>query len=611
MISRSTGRVTSTSANKSKVKSIAEESQTEYSLGPVSRVASAVASASDAAQAIPVLQPFALATSIGARAVKSIASIFGWTNPPVIDNVLGRKDVPFHAIASPNISTPIEKLTLDPKNELTVDSRTVGLDGTDEMTFSSICTRSAYMFNCPWFAADPVEHVLCTINVGPQTYVATNPSTIVAFSPMSHLSQAFTYWRGDIIYEIRIACSKFHRGRLHVFWDPKNLASSSNDVTRIYNRLFDIEHDKVIEIRVPYIQDRPWKKIKNGGPSTPVFDNNFVAGSGALAYNAANFNGQLQLRVANLLRSPVDTTEVRIIVSARGAENLSFADPSHPSYNLANFVVQSGERIEGYNDDDIQPITNCHDPVDLNYLVTMGENVRSIRTLIRRCAFHRRVSLQADTTARSVIFDHRFGHFPFYFGHDPNGVHLNSLSEPLNYCAQTPLNWFAPCYLGYRGSVNYHFNVNSPEFVDSMTVIRAPMEVRNSSTYRGSVIEPVGANDSTLAYNPINFKMLGDTGGYALTNQKTQTGLSVQLPLYSPYRFRSADPTLVMLGSTIDESNIDSYDLLLQMKPAPSGHDSASSDVHVFVGAGTDFSFFYYLNAPMMWNGVIETPLGA
>jgi hypothetical protein len=614
-MSRKTGRVTNTVGTKPAVKAISDDDKTEYKMGPVSRVATAVAAATDVLKQNSVIAPFAIATGIGARAVKAFAGVFGWTNPPVIENVLARKDLPFHAIASPNISTPLDKLTIDPKNELTVDSRTVGLDGTDELTISSIVSRSAYIFNCPWNAADPTSHTLCTINVGPQMHrivFGSITGQVLSFSPMSHLSQAFTHWRGDIIYEIRIVCSQYHRGRLQAFWDPNGfLGGAANLETKVYSKIYDIQHDQIIELRIPYVQDRAYKRVKAGNPSNPVITDNFSNSDAALAYDAARFNGQLQLKVANLLRCPVDTTEVRILISARGAENLDFANPSNPPRTIQNWNVplaQSGERELGLDNTSVDEMTDAHDPIELNYLVNMGEKIGSIRNLLRRCTFHRVLSVPANTTARTLNFKSRFGHFPFYYGFDPNGVHLTVGADPFSFVNNTPLNWFSPCFVGYRGSLNYHFNAASPELIDNMSVLRTPGETRSAGTYRSFTITFVGATDSSISHDAVENKLHGDTGGYAVTNQKTQTGLSAQLPMYSPYRMRRCDIESSVLGSALDESNSDSYELQVQLKPVPSGHDSAETEIQVYVGAGTDFTLFFYLNTPSYFVGGIPSP---
>ena len=108
----------------------------------------AAAATQDAAsylEDIPIIGPFATATNIGATAIASIARLFGFTNVPVIDDAK-----PMQTLCLPNMSTsevgyPIQKLSLDPKNELSIDPRVVGISGIDEMAISSIACRESYL----------------------------------------------------------------------------------------------------------------------------------------------------------------------------------------------------------------------------------------------------------------------------------------------------------------------------------------------------------------------------------------------------------------------------------------------------------------------------------
>jgi len=94
--------------------------------GVVSKPASAIARAAKMLGTVPVIGPFATATSYAAEAVSSIASLFGYTNTPVIDDIHQTQLTPFPNLASTDIGMPIDKLTLDAKNELSIDPKLVG-----------------------------------------------------------------------------------------------------------------------------------------------------------------------------------------------------------------------------------------------------------------------------------------------------------------------------------------------------------------------------------------------------------------------------------------------------------------------------------------------------
>ena len=90
----------------------------EYGKGTISAPASAVAAAAGMLTKIPVIGRFARVTQIGASAISSMASVFGFTNPPVISDVQPIYQMSAPHLATSDISVPYQKLALDPKTEL-------------------------------------------------------------------------------------------------------------------------------------------------------------------------------------------------------------------------------------------------------------------------------------------------------------------------------------------------------------------------------------------------------------------------------------------------------------------------------------------------------------
>jgi hypothetical protein len=73
----------------------ATSATSEYTQGPVQKVASTVADIAGYLVDAPVIGVFAKATEYGAKALAGISALFGWTNVPVINNVQPFKSVPF------------------------------------------------------------------------------------------------------------------------------------------------------------------------------------------------------------------------------------------------------------------------------------------------------------------------------------------------------------------------------------------------------------------------------------------------------------------------------------------------------------------------------------
>jgi hypothetical protein len=106
----------------------------EYGQGIISKPASAIAKAAGMLKSIPLIRPYARATEIVATGVGDVARLFGYSRPAVITDPNIMKPVPLGNVANVDAADTVYKLTLDSKNEVTVDPRVTGLEGRDEMS---------------------------------------------------------------------------------------------------------------------------------------------------------------------------------------------------------------------------------------------------------------------------------------------------------------------------------------------------------------------------------------------------------------------------------------------------------------------------------------------
>jgi hypothetical protein len=202
------------------VKLAMQSSNDEY--GAISGPSSAIAHMAGMLEEAPVIGPYATATRMIANTTKDVARMFGFTNVPVVDDVHSFTPQPFPQFASPEIGTAIEKLTLDPKNELTIDSRSVGLDTGDELLVKKFTERESYITQFNWAVSAAPDDLLFATNVTPymERIVAGTGQTIVQMTPMSLVGRMFSYWRGDIKFRFKFNCSQYHKGRVRISWDP-------------------------------------------------------------------------------------------------------------------------------------------------------------------------------------------------------------------------------------------------------------------------------------------------------------------------------------------------------------------------------------------------------
>lgn len=508
----------------------------------------------------------------------------------------------------------MEKLGVDPKNELSVDSRTVGLDGTYEMSIESIATHTSYVGKIDWDEADVSGTILLSANVSP--YLSRESAGVRYHTPLSHLSQAFKYWRGGIVVSFDCYRTKYHSGRLRIRWDPRSDVSTGN-FNQVFSQIWDISTSDKCELLIPYNQDLPWKKCLELDSSQAGFGGYITSGA-AITADVPHSNGRLTVEVLIPLTGPTASAHVPFTFSVTGAPDFRVATPRAMSIEQTIFEPQ-GRFVPQSAKVDIEPesVTEERDThvivnsmaetaedctLSAMNLVTMGEEISSIRPLLRRTS--RYVQWFASPAVGSEIryMDIRLPRFPVSPGYDPNGFHQTSgVGNPrFNFVNHTYYSWFSPCFIGQRGSINYRVNAPNAEAIDTLSVIRSPGNLS------------IGFFNTTGAYSFAGSQALfasayvdeGTSGmrGMALINQKTQTGLATQIPMYSQYRMMSTVGTAT--GKSSDASNEDSFVVHSEMLST-----SGFNTVHLYYSVGTDFNLFFYINAPTMFVGTVPGPL--
>ncbi len=542
----------------------------EYSERPVSTVASAVAAAAGALQSVPPLAPFARATMMVANGVASVARFFGFSNPPVIDPVHAMRINYAPNLCSPDIPTQIEKLSLDPKNELTVDSRTVGLDGVDHMTISHMLDRDVYFSTVMWQASDAPDTSLFGMDINPAVSDLTSVTAgygsgfKVQMTPAALLSQMFAHWRGPIKLKFVAACSAFHRGRLRISYDPNGRWGVSElGTARLYQKVWDLSSANTFEYEVPFMAPSTYLATFRGASDGSRAYNKFWderASSAATTYLSSTFNGCIRVDVMNELTAPA-AVDVPIFIYINAGQ-VEFANPIsiNSTGQFTHAVLQSLEV-----DDEVQRETiPVVDKVDHRNDVYMGERVVSTRQLVHRASFWDvlRPSFVgappdasfniSSATWRTLMVKWIFPRFPMPFAVLPTsggtaptngwlpwscfarpGVYMNYGSNSRT----TPMSLLSMCYVGWRGSIVWrgfmeddnskkgdgiHIDeltltreIGSPALIRpaNITALSAPANDSYNVLRGGAVVKVVdGGSDPTAS--------TGDSGYFALTNAR-------------------------------------------------------------------------------------------
>lgn len=580
----------------------------EYGQGAVSSIASAVATSMKALSKVPIIGKYATATQMGAEAVASVASRLGFSNPPVLADVVPFKPTPLPPLATTEISYPFDKLTVDSKNELSVDPSLVGLPSHDELSISHMCGRESYLTVFPWTSTNSTDDLLFSTAVTPMMFDLENVASKKLFqTPMCYIGNMFQYWRGDIIIRLRFVCSQYHRGRVRIIYDPsgnatQNILNTPTTQTTCFNEVVDLTKDTNVEIRVPFGQALAWCQtfVPTAASQIP-----FTVGNGTTFNHVPNItNGTLAVRCVTALTAPTASSTIQCIVSVRGADNLEFASPQDVSTKYSFFASQSAE----YEETTSQQIVAGHAPSTAapgRFLINHGENVVSLRQLLRRMQYSRSTDVSASVTAGTMkYYAEQFFRLPIQPGYDPTGIHVAkgiivpASNFPYNFVAMTYLSWLTPSFIGTRGSVNWAVNIDAQGSSTVKQIQVARYTLTPITNYASAINTTAIGSNGVVANFYCNIASYGaSSAGAALQNQLTNGAISFQAPMYSAYKFNVTSPSnsTTVLGQ--DDTSRQSLRLTMNVD-ATSITDIKS---HWYTGAGTDFTLVFFLNVPTVF----------
>lgn len=598
--------------------------------GPISGPASAVAAAAGKLTTIPAIAPLATAAQIGATAVAKISSLFGYSNTPIIDDVKAYRPSPFPHLASPEISFPTEKLTLDPKNELSIDPGIVGLPRIDELNIKHILGKESLIdiFNVP-LATEPNDagnlDLVWTARVNPDNYTMQAMTLVpnaweCSPTPASHLAKMFTHWRGDIIYRFVVIASKFHKGRLRVMWDPmgqvgNNFCDVRDSSTVVKNAVIDISETTEFEFRVPYTQQWRFLQFREDDRTTYV-NGPFMPSSGptvdrTFRKQGGYDNGMIGVRIFNKFTAPDNSADVQVQVFVRCAENTELAGPREVAWNNTStrmrtlYVPQSLITDTQHADHEIEQVGASGKQDTDVFLEHMGERITNLRQIIRRSCYYANFAYSANNTDYNCIYNLVHKRFPGGPGYVSNNLGWTATksdatgSVGYSWAKMTPLFWISQCFIGHRGSIRWTYNADLTKGPIRTVKVNRRTQYEPNGTYygyRNSTLNSV--NDWSRFWGRYSD---GGSAGMSITNQRTNAGVTVSAPMYNMNLFESTSRKKYFQatsdspddGSVVQMINVELHDV-----PDNNGDIFYLSK---YVAAGSDFTFLFYINAPTYW----------
>jgi hypothetical protein len=522
-----------------------------------------------------------------ATGMGSLAKAFGYSRVPIIEAPVNMRPHIVSNLANTNVPDAVVKLTVDAKQEVSIDPSVTGADLPDELVIKEIATRESYITQFSWPITGARGSLLWNTRVTPT--MAVNDATFtntMTWSPASAFaSYPFTWWRGTMRYRFQIVCSEYHKGRLRLIYDPNYIASTEGNVAM--SRIIDLTTERDFVMDVSWGQPLAFAKVTTytGFGTTPIISTD------------TSSNGVLGVYIENDLTSPNSTinNDIQVNVFVSTCDDIEYAVPSSVISTLT-YSVQSGEESSDSPamDTDNAPVkTDADDEimtclkVDHTYDVHYGEAVTSFRQLLKRYNYHSSVLCPGTGKAVWTILDRDF---PRYRGKWADAIDAPVTGTTnINNAANTLVNYMTPAYVAYRGGLRwkYLYHTDNMNDVGYQTTDRAGY---GPIGYVNQVNSLITTSASAFSRSTAGLYDSLQTGG-EITYTRAQPVLEVEYPYYQPYRFSCAKS----IGTYITGSPTQN-DLGHAMKTDV--NNTALAYYDRYVAGAEDFSLFLFNGMP-------------
>jgi hypothetical protein len=555
----------------------------ERKTGPVEKMSSAAAAALQKITTVPIVGPYAKASSIALSSLSDISALFGWSKPILSAPTERVRNEPL-VNGARGIGDDLSKaITLDPEHELYVDPRVCGTMS-DDMALSAIYTRPSLTdLNRTWSPSDaPLSTILYRTRVAPQHDFIHTVGTSEYHQPsaLSFVATPFKFWRGDIDYTFHFAASAFHKGKVAFFYDPNidqyalitaDLSTNKNPIA-----VLDLEQSNSITIRIGWQFHRAFAK-------TLPLDEVKYNGNGQFdpTISARDYvNGFLIMVPYNGLVSP-DGAELEFVVSVSSPE-MHFAFPTEEHLPLDRTAPESNSGWYYGKEVTIFDINKSKSDATHIFGEYFGESVVSFRTLAKRFQPFR------EGTFSHLAADNRCIHttVPIFHLHTP-AMGSVSVREDLSI-----LGYLLPAYLGFRGSMRHRYHVFSEH--DVVDTNRINVTLDNTLTY-----DP--AMSSTGDTSPARTSLRGTVSFVPTTN----AGISYELPFITNNLFLFAcsdgygiplgDPPLLPDLGVMESEWVRSYTVDHELL----GAQSSVRKIVIDAAMGEDATLMRFIAAPL------------
>lgn len=523
------------------------------SSGVVSGPATAIAKFAGALKTVPTIGKYAMATEMGANVVANVARQMGYCRPPLTRNPDPLKPTMVSSLALCTVPDGVQKLSVDDKQELTIDPDISGLHSSDPMAIVEIAKRESYITQFTWQIGAAPDDFLWNCRVTPMIW-DESASGAYHFPACAAAALPFTKWTGTMHYRFQVVCSAFHKGRLKILYDPVQTPLAPEWNVN-YMRIVDISDETDFTVSVSNTQSQTLLNM-----AIPGLDSSTETFSTTPYTSYGPGNGTLAVYVVNELTTPNSSVnnDIQINVYVSAGDDFEVFYPTDLFQRFV-FKPQSGmERIpesENTTEPDApQQSIGEHIGVELSHMdvqniVFAGESVRSFRTLLKRYNLHSVIA--AATTTTTNLFLGTRPAFPYYRGNVAGAVDTTSASAPYNFCNTVLLHWVRIMFSGARGSIRWklvprRFSGGFSSPVNIMVqrddfALDYEQDVAASNSYT-SVTQ---AKKDVILAGVMGTNIQGNftaTKGAAITNSSVNPSLEFEVPYYAAERFEPGKP---------------------------------------------------------------------
>lgn len=477
-----------------------EQEQKKARAGPVESTARILSKAASVLSAVPLLSTVAAPAAWALELAAGVAGVFGWSKPNDVSKPqFIQKDLMWHAHHVDGVDSGTV-MSLRSDNTVEVLPGFAGTD-IDELSFDVFLSRSTFIRGESWTTSQAAGTQIFAQTITPNNWTDRTQDGIDVrhHTPMSLLSSHFAYWRGDIIYKIKIVKTRNHSGRLvfHFtpFCDPNSVAVVSLDNSVFeWREIVDVRDVDEITLTIPYHGFKPYR---------PTTD------------SAQSDLGRLTCSVLDELVCPnTCSLSVDILGYMYAAPGFEFAVPKLfndiPIYKLSGIATpQSGEMGMNHVNKMIGNAVETQHTDNIHARMCIGERIMSIRQLLRRATVKSSPASYTRPNNTDV-----FSYNPFTLA-----VATHVLSFPVfPLYSGDALSTFGSIFALSRGGVRVKYNTFSSGI--EQTWIHIEQAATQFAQY-----------ETTITSDEINLGQMSNAI-YAVNSTADRNGIEVTVPAY-------------------------------------------------------------------------------